>query len=273
MENRKHMFGSKIMIPFCLYHEYFEPGNTSGANCGVQSLSSFFVHFPTLPAHIATSLKNIFPILSCRTSQKKYGFDHILQPTIAELQNLEEEGILLEIDNQKTQVFFSLCLLLGDNKAMNEVMGITQCFIKNGFCRMCSCTIKEIKKMVKEDPTKPRTVDNYATELAKNDFTTTGIREECVFNKIPSFHIITCPSADIMHDVFEGVCNFQMSKIILHFIENNNFTLDDLNNRKSLFDFGTYQIGNKSVDIKQPHLKSGKLKMSSSEVKYGTKTK
>lgn len=119
--------------------------------------------------------------------------------------------------------------------------------------------------MVREDVSKLRTADNYAAELAKNDFKLTGIKEECVFNKIPSFNIINCPSVDIMHDLFEGVCHFQMSKMILNFLENNIFTLDDLNNRKALFDFGVYQIDNKTVDIKLQHLKSGKLKMSASE--------
>lgn len=70
-KNRKKNFGSKIVIPYSLYHDDFEPGNTLGANSGVQSLSSFFVHFPSLPPHIATSLENIFPIFCCKTNQKK----------------------------------------------------------------------------------------------------------------------------------------------------------------------------------------------------------
>lgn len=262
---RKERFGNKMVIPFCLYHDDFEPGNTLGANSGVQALSSFFVHFPTLPPHIATALENIFPIFSCKTAQKKYGLDKILHPIIEELQRIEEEGIILEIADKKIQVFFSLCLLLGDNKALNEMMGITQCFIKNGFCRICSCTVEESKYLCKEDSSKLRTVENYSEELAKDDFKTTGIREECVFNKLPSFNIICCPSVDIMHDLFEGVCHFQMTRIILYYVEANIFTLDDLNNRKSLFDFGIYQIDNKSVDIQIQHLKHGKLKMSASQ--------
>lgn len=68
-----------------------------------------------------------------------------------------------------------------------------------------------------------------------------------------------------MHDIFEGVCHFQMTKIILHFLEINLFTLDDLNNRKSLFDYGFYQIDHRSVDIQMKHLQTGKLKMSGSQ--------
>lgn len=97
-----------------------------GANSGVQSLSSFFVNFPTLLAQFATALENIFPIFSCKTSQKKYGLDCILRTTIAELKSLEDDGVILEMQNgTTTHIYFSLCLILGDNKAMNELMGIT----------------------------------------------------------------------------------------------------------------------------------------------------
>lgn len=264
-KNRKEYFGSKIVVPFCLYHDDFEPGNTLGANSGVQSLSSFFIHFPSLPPHIATSLENIIPILCCKTKQKTYGFDKILYPTILELRKIEEEGIVMNIDGKFTTVYFALCLLLGDNKALNELVGFTHCFIKTGYCRICFCTAEEAKYMVYEDTSKIRTVNNYTVDLAKNNFKITGIKEECVFNKIPSFHHINCPSVDLMHDVFEGVCHFQLTKTILHMIESNIFTLDDLNNRISLFDFGFYEVGNLPVDIQMPHLKNGRLKMSASE--------
>lgn len=65
-----------------------------------------------------------------------------------------------DFDNQTTHVFFfaSLCLLFGDNKTMNKLMGLTQCLIKVGFCRICSCTVKDSKIMIKEDSTKLQTL-------------------------------------------------------------------------------------------------------------------
>lgn len=92
-------------------------------------------------------------------------------------------------------------------------MGITQCFIKNGFCRICSCTVEETHTLTKEDPLKIRNVKSYADDLAKKDFRVTGVREECVFNQLSSFNIVNCPTADIIHDIFEGVCHSQLTKI------------------------------------------------------------
>lgn len=48
------------------------------------------------------------------------------------------------------------------------------------------------------------------------------------------------------------------------------FSLDDLNNRKALFDYGHCEIGNISVDIEMKHLRKGKLKMSASQSLYFT---
>lgn len=262
---RKKNLSSKTVIPFFLYHDDFEPGNSLGAKSGIQSMCSFFVFFPTLPPHIATSLENILPILSCLTSQKKYGLDKILHLTLQSFKLLEETGIVLNIDGENIRVHFELCLLIGDNKALNELAGMTLCFVKDGFCRICYCTVEESKCMISENKEKLRTVKEYDKDIVLNNFITSGVREECVFNELLNFHIISCPSVDIMHDVFEGVCHFQMTKIVSHFLKENFFSLDDLNNRKALFDFGLYEIGNISVDIQLNHLKKQKLKMTASQ--------
>lgn len=177
-------------------------------------------------------------------------------------------GVLLNINGNNIRVHFELCLLIADNKALNELVGMTQCFSKYGFCRICYCTLEESKYMTTEDNGKLRTVTEYAKDASLNNFVTSGIQEDCVFHQFPNFHFISCPSADIMHDVFQGVCHIQMTKIILHFIKEKIFSLDDLNNRKALFDFGHYEIGNISVDIEMKPLRNGKLKMTTVFVFY-----
>lgn len=73
----------------------------------------------------------------------------------------------------------------------------------------------------------------------------TGIKENCVFNSIPSFHVTNNYYFDIMHDIFEGVCRYDISKILVHFIEKSKFfSIDVLNNRKQMFHYGETEIGN-----------------------------
>lgn len=47
-----------------------------------------------------------------------------------------------------------------------------------------------------------------------------------------------------MHDLFEGICIYTMSHVILNLIELNYFTLDTLNNRKQCFNYENTENGN-----------------------------
>ena len=70
-----------------------------------------------------------------------------------------------------------------------------------------------------------------------------------------------------MHDFFEGVCNYDVSQVLLHLINNDKlFSLDILNSRKQSFNLGQTEINNASPAIKINHLQSLKLHMSASEM-------
>lgn len=47
-----------------------------------------------------------------------------------------------------------------------------------------------------------------------------------------------------MHDIFEGVCHYDLCKIILYYIDTNIFDLETLNNRMCLFDYTRYELRN-----------------------------
>lgn len=65
----------------------------------------------------------------------------------------------------------------------------------------------EMRFSYREDPTKLRTESSYKKDLLANDVSKTGIKEANVFHKIRGFHIPINIVVDIMHDLFEGVCD------------------------------------------------------------------
>lgn len=73
-----------------------------------------------------------------------------------------------------------------------------------------------------------------------------------------------------MHDLLEGVCNYDMSIIIRNLIlEFKYFSLEDLNNRIQFFDYGPIEIKNRPPLITEHSLKSNNTticKMSASEM-------
>lgn len=62
-------------------------------------------------------------------------------------------------------------------------------------------------------------------------------------------------TVDIMYDLYEGICIYTMSHIILSLIELGYFDIDTLNNRKQCFNYGNSEIGNISPPLKLNNLK------------------
>lgn len=180
---------------------------------------------------------------------------------------LESEGLKIKMSNgTEYQVYFIPVLILGDNLGLNSLLGFSKSF--NGcFCRFCKIDKSLSKTATSADPMLRRNYSNYKIDLIADDVKGTGIVEKCQFNRIPSFHVIDNLSVDAMHDVVEGICQYDMTNSILYFIQTKKFfSLEVLNKRKRTFEYGELEIGNNSPDISITHLKKKHLKMSASEI-------
>jgi hypothetical protein len=94
----------------------------------------------------------------------------------------------------------------------------------------------------------------------------TGLTERCVFNQLKSYHVISSPSVDIMHDIQEGVCHYILCKIILQFInEDKYFSLDLVNHLISIFEYRPIKL-NKPNLITMNMQTNNKIKNSGSEM-------
>lgn len=111
------------------------------------------------------------------------------------------------------------------------------------------------------------TIENYSADILKCNFKETGLYKESILNKITSFHVTNNYSVDIMHDLFEGVCHYDMCHIIKYYTETVKlFSLQNLNDRKNMFNYGSLEVGNSSPEILSNHLESSRLKMSAREM-------
>jgi len=60
---------------------------------------------------------------------------------------------------------------------------------------------------------------------------TFGIKKDCIFNKVPNFHILENLSVDSMH-LLEAICRYNLSKILNNFFYVEQFfTLEIFNER------------------------------------------
>lgn len=163
-------------------------------------------------------------------------------------------SILIATPEGERRIYFVLALVIGDNLGVNTILGFTQSFNHNFFCRFCKAIKSSTHKMCIADPNLSRNSSSYDEDVAANNINSTGIKEVSVLNMINSFHVTTNFAVDIMHDLFEGVCHYDMCHIINHCIKSNYFSLKTLNTRKQMFNYGELEIGNISPQITEAHL-------------------
>lgn len=76
-------------------------------------------------------------------------------------------------------------------------------------------TRRDAQNLVNEETKSIRTRNDYFHCVINSTF---GIKEDCIFNKIHDFHISKNMSIDPMHDLPEGICRYNIAKILNNFI-------------------------------------------------------
>jgi len=92
------------------------------------------------------------------------------------------------------------------------------------------------------------------------------LNERCIFNKVPNSYVVKNMVCDFMHDILEGVARYDIALVIKNLIEKKYFTLNQLNSRITLFEYGVIERKNCPPKICQNHLNNGVVIMSASEM-------
>ncbi|KYN29134.1 hypothetical protein ALC57_01437, partial [Trachymyrmex cornetzi] len=147
---------------------------------------------------------------------------------------------------------------------VNTVLGFSKSFNSSHCCRICTIPKNELKKQNKEIPEMLRTKENYFTHYSEKTF---GIKENCVFHVIPNYHITQNFSVDPMHDLLEGICRYDLAKILNNLINKEKFfTLDTLNERINCFNHAF--DSNVPPPLQSESIKKELIILSASEMHY-----
>lgn len=255
-------FDGKYVIPYFLYGDDFEINNPLGGHSS--SILSLYYSFPTAPDYLLSQISTVFGFGFFNSSDVKFiGNDICLYKIVEKINEIERNGILIETASGSHTVYFVLGLILGDNLGLNKLLGFSQSFSALCFCRFCNANKYETQKMCDEDFNKLRTIENYNNDVLLLE---NGISENSILNSIDSFHVVKNYSVDLMHDLFEGVCVYNLRHIINYLLKSKYLTLDILNNRKQNFEYGESEIGNLSKPITKNQLLNSNFKMSAREM-------
>lgn len=161
-------------------------------------------------------------------------------------------------------------MILGDNKEMNTTLGFVRSFCANHYCRFCNKHRNNMRTEPTSDDRNRRNRDAYDEDVLMENTRITGVREYSVFNDIPFFHVTSSASADLTHDLQEGILHTCMSLAIQYFLDEEFFDLEYLNNQIKWMEFGEAEKGNKPTAILLKDIKKNKFKMSASEMSFFT---
>jgi len=157
-----------------------------------------------------------------------------------------------------------LVQVTGDNLGLNGILGFVESFTASYPCRLCKVRRDEFSQQLVECEHKLRSRDIYDKDVLMRDASKTGIKEECCYNLVPSFHVSQNVYCDIMHDLLEGICRYVMLKVLRQLIVTKSyFSLDILNLRMSSF---VYEHSSRPPCISESQLKGDTLIMGAIEM-------
>lgn len=262
----QNKYPNRIIIPLIFYYDEFEVNDPLGSQTGTHKIGAVYYSLPCIPPQAQSQLLNIqIALLFNSNNRKEFGNRNTVLPLIKELKFLHTHPVYTTNDNNDIYVNFRL--FVADNLGRHEIGGFVQSFSANNPCSICKISRNELVSATYEKPELLRNIENYKLYVEKNDVRTTGINEECVFHEIEDFHILENSALDIMHDIYEGVCEYDLSQILLQYIINLKlFTLQDLNDRIGAFDFGVSELGNRIPFLKKEKLNNYRLGFSATQV-------
>ncbi|KAJ8664391.1 hypothetical protein QAD02_006053 [Eretmocerus hayati] len=233
----------ETVLPLDIFIDDAEMRNGMGSAAGSQKITGAYLSLPFLPQHMANKNACIV-VLAIFYSKflQLFGTRAIYTRIINDFNKLIREGIEIRTSRGVRKIHFRLTKTLGDNLALNQLMGYPCTFSSPSdflrYCRMCLATNEMCKIMCSPDPTLARTVENY-DELAKKPPAVSGLREVCVFNDIDGFHVGKNKWADLMHDLNIGIIPYTIGNILTALVFTFDcFKLNTLNDAIDKFNFG-----------------------------------
>lgn len=101
---------------------------------------------------------------------KKVGANTCLSQLIKIFSKLETVGLEIKTENTTERIFFSLGLIIGENKGLNEIMLFAKSFSHNFFCRLCVADKNQTKNMIAEKENLLRNRQNHKDHISENKY-------------------------------------------------------------------------------------------------------
>lgn len=193
-----------------------------------------------------STLKTIFLLAVGKTNDiKSYGIDAFLTPFVEDLKSLYLDGLCVTVCGQERTFYGALLAILADNLAAHSIGGFKQ---SSSFalriCRTCLITKDQAQTCFDERNCILRSPEDHdhhcglLTGPLHDHFSTLyGVNRKSVLDEVPSFSVALGLPHDIMHDLYEGVLPYELKLLLQYCVQENFFSIQEVNDRISKYDF------------------------------------
>lgn len=237
-----------------LYYDDFETANPLGSKRGIHKIGCIYFVIRNLPPKFNSILMNIHLVSLFHTPDlQKYGFDVILEPLINDVKKLESQGLSLPFSDE--QVYGTISQITGDNLGMHSILGFNESFSSRHFCRLCLIEKNDCQMVYSEDDPKiilrgKDLFDIHCQSLREDPKLKSlyGLKRNSALNSLQYYHICNNYSFDIMHDLLEGVAQYEV-KLLFEYLTQHFISEQNLLSRIYGFDYGFLERKNRPTKI------------------------
>ena len=122
-----------------------------GTHSGNNSVRCVYSTISCLPPNFASKLDSIVLTDIFNTKVRKEFETQVFEELISELNLMRQNGIIINVKGKKYKIFFIPCLVIVDNKGVNDICGFVRSFTNTSCCRVCSASADQIKSLTSED--------------------------------------------------------------------------------------------------------------------------
>lgn len=239
--------GIKLLFLLIFFYDY-ETNNPLGSHKGKGKCGALYGVISILPPEYQSKLENNFLFMLLNTRERSIFTNKLVFSKVNdEINLLQTKRITISHPSGNKQICFVLRVIRGDNYGLLSLFGLNESFRSTFFCRFCLTKFENINSTFMATDCELRTIKNYNEHLAEMNPKKSGVKDDCTFNNIISFHFIDNFFVDVMHDVLEGIYRYDVALILRHLIYNLKLiTLVELNQRIMSFSYG------KSGNINKP---------------------
>lgn len=245
----------KDALQIQLFYDDFETANPLGSKKGVHKLGAIYFTLRNFPPVYNSSLSNIYLCALFHAQDiKRYSFNSILEPLVNDLKILEKDGLKVPMSDHV--IHGTIVQVTGDNLGLHSLFGFVESFGARFCCRFCLLDKEKFQTVFCEDDpaVRLRTAVLHSQHCQTVDTDSTlphvfGVKHTCLLNSLQYFNTANNFAVDIMHDILEGVGQFEM-KLVLQYIKDNYLNAEQLAGRIHAFDYGYNQQRNRPPRVK-----------------------